>query len=701
MVLNRQGQCYTTVAAAAAAAAAAATSISTTKTITTSSSMDSASSNAERTEDFTHYGINAGRTEDFTHYGINIIMNHSDSSVRRGAVVKTIALFSAFPWIESLKWTLFAALEESFVTPTDMPLLFAALNSVQVQHLPHPTVLDRQVMLRSSVDVQVYGRLLAMQVQKRKLRESSATATTTAAVAAAPSGEKEQTQEQKRSEAEAEAEEGQQSLPNVLHDYHHVVPFKIGDKPYKLSIPLYLSSDQIGDLNFSRLLSVFRHDTMRIYSAILAGQRVLFVGHGHAAKDVAQMVLSAVAMLCPALPGLVRRAFPYTTLSDLSFLETKGFIAGCTNPMFSQKKTWCDLLCVLDLPRHTGTVIEYTALKTLVVEPRSSATSSASHASSAAQSRDSSSVQGSSKGKALPPNSFPFVAGEDTNSPSQATAAAGTEAGFGIERPGDVREGSNDDDGDDSHVVSNAAYELHPGTHAQADKEWISAVLSEIEVEDATEELVRRRFQDFAALLLLQAEDTAALQFSPRLSDAARKVMQANMYRCELLRNASEYRDRGVRIAQHWGHNGAACRNHMRRLATNASLHYSEAEGMYRDLERALRTDEALRALIGYFPPEQGVQLVAVGMLNSSPEVRAHALSIMRRLQQHSSTAVTFSFLSKLLRNQFARLSEKEQNGLLVQEQGVWGQVSQLALADSMRRIKTSSMDSSMAFDMM
>ena len=684
MVLNRQGQCYTTVAAAGA------TSISTTKTITTSSSMDSASSNAERAKDFTHYGI-------------NIIMNHSDSSVRRGAVVKTIALFSAFPWVESLKWTLFAALEESFVTPTDMPLLFAALNSVQVQHLPHPTVLDRQVMLRSSVDVQVYGRLLAMQERKRKLRESSATATTatttttTTAVAAAPSGEKEQTQEQKRSEAEAE--EDQQSLPNVLHDYHHVVPFKIGDKPYKLSIPLYLSSDQIGDLNFSRLLSVFRHDTMRIYSAILAGQRVLFVGHGHAAKDVAQMVLSAVAMLCPALPGLVRRAFPYTTLSDLSFLETKGFIAGCTNPMFSQKKTWCDLLCVLDLPRHTGTVIEYTALKTLVVEPSRSATSSASHASSTAQSRDSSSVQGSSK--ARPPNSLPFVAGEDTHSPSQATAAAGTEAGVGFERPGDVCEGSNADKGDDSHVVSNAAYELHPGTHAQADKEWVSAVLSEIEMEDATEELVRRRFQDFTALLLLQTEDTAALQFSPRLSDAARKVMQANMYRCELLRSSSEYRDRGVRIAQHWGRNGAACRNHMRRLATHASLHYSEAEGMYRDLEQALRTDEALRALIGYFPPEQGVQLVAMGMLSSSPEVRAHALSIMRRLQQHSSTAVTFSFLSKLLRNQFARLSEKEQNGLLVQEQGVWGQVSQLALADSMRRLKTPSVDSNMAFDMM
>jgi hypothetical protein len=60
---------------------------------------------------------------------------------------------------------------------------------------------------------------------------------------------------------------------------------------------------------------------MRIFHAILTKQRVLFVGYNHAASEVAQTVLSAVAMVSPPLTSVIRRAFPYSNLSDLSFLE--------------------------------------------------------------------------------------------------------------------------------------------------------------------------------------------------------------------------------------------------------------------------------------------------------------------------------------------------------------------------------------------
>lgn len=55
--------------------------------------------------------------------------------------------------------------------------------------------------------------------------------------------------------------------------------------------------------------------------------------------------------------GVLHRAFPYASLSDLSFLETKSFVAGVTNPMFQSHSEWWDVLCQLDLPNGSGTVV--------------------------------------------------------------------------------------------------------------------------------------------------------------------------------------------------------------------------------------------------------------------------------------------------------------------------------------------------------
>ena len=88
-----------------------------------------------------------------------------------------------------------------------------------------------------------------------------------------------------------------------------------------ISIPLTRTQDEIGDINLSRFVKLFGESTMRIYNAILARQRVLFVGYNHAACDLAQMVFSAVASCSPPMSGIIKRAVPYATLSDLSFLE--------------------------------------------------------------------------------------------------------------------------------------------------------------------------------------------------------------------------------------------------------------------------------------------------------------------------------------------------------------------------------------------
>lgn len=90
-----------------------------------------------------------------------------------------------------------------------------------------------------------------------------------------------------------------------------------------IHIPLHTTPDDLGISNLTFLIRIFRESAMKIYHAILTKKRILFVGYDHAAGDVCQMVLSAVSMIAPPMVNVVRRAFPYANLSDLSFLEVQ------------------------------------------------------------------------------------------------------------------------------------------------------------------------------------------------------------------------------------------------------------------------------------------------------------------------------------------------------------------------------------------
>lgn len=98
--------------------------------------------------------------------------------------------------------------------------------------------------------------------------------------------------------------------------------YLFGDE-MRLSIPTHLSPDDLGAANVSFLLQIFRENSMKIYNAIVTKKRVLFVGYDHAAGDVCQMVLSAVSMVAPAIPNIIRRSYPYANLTDLSFLTVR------------------------------------------------------------------------------------------------------------------------------------------------------------------------------------------------------------------------------------------------------------------------------------------------------------------------------------------------------------------------------------------
>lgn len=96
---------------------------------------------------------------------------------------------------------------------------------------------------------------------------------------------------------------------------------------------------------------------MVILNAMLAHKRILFLGYGQPANNVARMVLAACAMASgcgQVLRGLTESAFPYTNLASLDILEEfGGYVAGVSNPRFEELQHTWDVLCNLETGRVT------------------------------------------------------------------------------------------------------------------------------------------------------------------------------------------------------------------------------------------------------------------------------------------------------------------------------------------------------------
>jgi hypothetical protein len=209
-------------------------------------------------------------------YGLNVVKTRHDSSVRRGAIVKAMCVFSQYQFVEVLKKPLELALDSYFDKPGVEVLanLFKSLNAVDLSQVPRPDLLE-QTLMRRGVS---FENLASVKGKPG---------------AYLPSG------------------------------WYSTVHYKYEGADVPLHIPLYRTPDEVGEANVTLLVKTFGDQVMRIFHAILTRQRVLFVGYNHAASEVAQMVLSAVAMVSPPVLNVVRRTFPYSNLSDLSFLEVR------------------------------------------------------------------------------------------------------------------------------------------------------------------------------------------------------------------------------------------------------------------------------------------------------------------------------------------------------------------------------------------
>lgn len=207
-------------------------------------------------------------------HGINLVKTRHDSNVRRGAIVKAMCIFSRYSFVEVFKQPLELALDSYFDNPSVAILekLFADLNNVNLSSLPRPNYLETTLMRRG--------------VHHDNIRPPCSS--------------------------------------RHLNSWTHTLEYtsSIGEgKTFPLVFPLYQTPDEIGNINVTKLVKTLGESTMKIYHALIMKQRVLFVGYGHSAQDIAQMVLSTVALIAPPIPNIIRRTFPYANLTDLGFLE--------------------------------------------------------------------------------------------------------------------------------------------------------------------------------------------------------------------------------------------------------------------------------------------------------------------------------------------------------------------------------------------
>lgn len=242
-------------------------------------------------------------------YGLNLVKRKHDSSVRRGAVVKAMAIFSKYHFIEAFKKPLDLALEKYYLDQSVdvMKELYDTLNAIDITNLPRPDFLEQSLM-RRGVHYETITKL-EKNSDQIQFQPSSWVISLPYSTSALPSLEARAPED---SSVPPTTETSSPSSPSTKNTQENIM---------NLSIPLYRTPDEVGDLSISDLIRVFGDSTMRIYHAILTKQRVLFVGYNHAAKDVGRMVLSAVSMVSPPMTNIIRRTFPYATLSDLGFLE--------------------------------------------------------------------------------------------------------------------------------------------------------------------------------------------------------------------------------------------------------------------------------------------------------------------------------------------------------------------------------------------
>ncbi|KAK9414116.1 putative Protein mesA [Seiridium unicorne] len=321
-------------------------------------------------------------------YVLNLVNTKHDKSVKRGAIVKAMAICTRHPFLHIYKVSLghmiirtmtlnanmekpllLLALEEYFKSPVPetLSMLYDAVNSMDLSLMPKLSLLERNLLLASDnkdLFVEKFGQMIEMRMAED--REGSVTEP----FDASRSPPKPQGISRAGTKAHLEGSSGY-ALPRDTHEFESKVLYK--GIPIPVKVPTAVMPETVGDFSIIKLIQTFSethakspqpfpvhphlttngpstHPIIVLANALLTQKRIIFLGHNMPSGDVAEAVLAACALASGGvLRGFTRHAFPYTDLTKIDdLLKVPGFIAGVTNPTFELHPEWWDLLC--DIP---------------------------------------------------------------------------------------------------------------------------------------------------------------------------------------------------------------------------------------------------------------------------------------------------------------------------------------------------------------
>ncbi|GJN69083.1 hypothetical protein PLIIFM63780_000729 [Purpureocillium lilacinum] len=303
---------------------------------------------------------------------LNLVNTKHDKSVKRGAIVKAMAICTRHPFLHIYKPLLLLALEEYFKSPVPetLALLYDAVNAMDLSLMPKLSILERHLLLASEnrdLFVEKFEKMIQMRMAEDRGEvldngsgDESRSLTKVTSIS--------------RAGTKAHVEGGSQSVysvPRDTHEFESKVMYK--GIPIPIKVPTAVMPETVGDFSLIKLIQNFSdphskspqpfslhphlttngthtHPIIVLVNALLTQKRIVFLGHNMPSGEVAEAVLAACALASGGtLRGFTRHAFPYTDLTKIEdLLNVPGFIAGVTNPTFENHPEWWDILC--DLP---------------------------------------------------------------------------------------------------------------------------------------------------------------------------------------------------------------------------------------------------------------------------------------------------------------------------------------------------------------
>lgn len=294
-------------------------------------------------------------------YVLNLVNTKTDNTVKRGAIVKAMAICTRHSFLHIYKPLLLIALDQYFSSPTIETLasLYDAVNGMDLSLMPRLNLNEKFILQASNAKdlfIEKFEAIIAQRMAS-DASENGSLGSTSPTLQQFPS-------------------RSRYGLPKDTHEFESTVNY--ANIPVPVKIPVALSPETVGDFSLIKLITTFStphsttpipfnpthphlttsgagtHPIIVLLNALLTQKRVIFLGHNLPSSEVAEAVLAACALASGGLlRGFTRHAFPYTDLTKIDdLLKVPGFIAGVTNPAFAHHSEWWDVLC--DIP--TGRV---------------------------------------------------------------------------------------------------------------------------------------------------------------------------------------------------------------------------------------------------------------------------------------------------------------------------------------------------------